>query len=737
MSTTSDVNNHNYLKKLSPERARIISHLENCLGYASQDYPLSNEQGTAWINRLETQISKTRYGCYYVTLLGGFSSGKSTLINAMIGYNLLPVSTAPTTAVQTEIYEGEKLLFFIPMGKVESELLSEIGSDIRKLVSPCSCQIITELKRGNNVYTGIGAEFPDNAVEQLAKVIAEISAQKKRSSGILSTLKDYLSATPDAQILLSLSNWPTWLKDIVLTDVPGTGSVHSYHEKIINQVIPHSQLILYILEANKIGAALDQDFCNRISNIHKRKIFYIVNKADLMKKVLLDEAMEDACVQVPDTAVNGVKPEFLPASSLCAMEALMLDRGERTYSDIVEDEQPNITPAIQDPRWEKASPEERNQMVSRYLLKRSQFSQLQERIEQYLRHENKDLALAETAVKLIQSFATNYQRNSDEMTQILQKHYDVSQLIKEQKDKIALRKKYKNEAEAIIRDFIKNLDFPTSRLYRDFPALFHEMENELISHIDSEADNQSNLSKLVDDEADKLKGIIQSHLSNWITKFGDEKDKKLTEEVKSMNERLMPIIKKIIDNKLSISKYGNINVDNHEIDQTSVSAVELAGIGGVLATGAMSALALAGVGITTTFWTGSVVAIFGMPAMVFPPVAIAIAIIGGIMWWSGRKKKFEGNKSKLLTQVKGEILPKIEEQIRKKVHKQALAQIEKIAETYSNALEQLLSEMEQDETNLINQISAQEEERDLKIAEWKDKTSRLQKVAEQAQKDLQ
>lgn len=735
MNTTSDTYNHNCLKSLSPERARIISYLEDCLGYAAEDFPLSNWK--AWTTHLQTQIDKTKYGCYYVTLLGGFSSGKSTLINAMIGYNLLPVSTAPTTAVETEIYEGEKLLFFIPMGKVESELLGEIENDIRKLVSPYSCQIITELKRGNNVYTGIGAEFPDNAIEEMAKVIAEISTQKKRTTGILSTLKNYLSTTPDAQILLSLNNWPTWLKDIVLTDVPGTGSVHSYHEKIINQVIPHSQLILYILEANKIGAALDMEFCNRISNIHKRKIFYIVNKADTMKKAQLDEALEDACVQVPDTAENGVKPEFHPTSSLCAIEALLLEQGKRSYHDIIEEEQLNISSVFLDSQWNKSTDEEQNLMVCRYLHKRSKFSQLQDRIEQYLRYENKDLALAETAVKLIQLFASNYQRNCDEMTQILQERYDVSQLIKEQEDKIALRNKYKGEAEAIIGDFKKNLNFPTSRLYRDFPDIFEKMGKEIIAHINSEANNKSNLSKLLDDDAAKLKAHIQSHLTNWLKEFDKEKNEKLTEEVESMDERLKPIINKIIDNKLSILKYRNINSDVTEIKQTSVSGVELTGIGGLLVTGTMSALALAGVGISTAFWTGEIIAIFGMPAMVFPPLAIGVAIIGGIMWWIGRDKKFKDNKSKLLAQVEGEILPKIEEQIRKETHKQALAQIEKIAENYSNALNQLLAEMEQDETNLIKQISAQEEERDRKIAEWKDKTSRLLAVAEQAQKDLQ
>lgn len=742
MNSTSDTNNPDYLKKLSPERAKIISYLEDCLGYAAEGYPLSKSESSTWTRRLQTQIDKTKYGCYYVTLLGGFGSGKSTLINAMIGYNLLPVSTAPTTApttaVQTEIYEGEKVLFFIPMGKVESELLSLIESDIRKLVSPCSFQVITELQRGNNVYTGIGAEFPDNDIEEMAKIIAEIFVPKKRSSGILSKLKDYLSATPDAQILLSLNNWPTWLKDIVLTDVPGAGSVHSYYEKIINQVIPHSQLILYILEANKIGAALDMDFSNRISNIHKRKIFYIVNKSDMMNEDQLYEALEDARVQVPDTAVNGVKPEFLPASALCAMEALMMESGKLTYRGITAVKQVNIRAAIQDPKWSAYSEEERNQFVSRYLHKRSLFSQLKGRIEQYLRYENKDLALAETTVNLIQSFASDYQRDCEDMTQILQKHYDVSQLQKEQDDKIALRNKYKGQAETIIDDFKNNLNSRTSPLYRDFPDMFKEMGNEIIKHIDAQANKPSNLSKLLDNNYANLNELIQGHYTNWVTKFDEEKNNKLTEEVKSLDKKLKPIFKDIIDKKLSISKYGNINADGAEIDQTTVSAAEVVGGAAIAAAATSGALAAAGIGVVRQIWFlgRKIKEIFGMKPEVFVVVAVGVAITGISLLLIGRRNKFKKNKSKLLEHVNGEILPKIEEQIRKETHEQALAQIEKTAKTYTDALNQLLTEMEQDETNLIKQISAQEEERDCKIAEWKDKTSRLLAVAEKARKDL-
>lgn len=45
---------------------------------------------------------------FKVTVIGNFKSGKSTLINALLGQEILPANALPTTAVITEIKYGEK-----------------------------------------------------------------------------------------------------------------------------------------------------------------------------------------------------------------------------------------------------------------------------------------------------------------------------------------------------------------------------------------------------------------------------------------------------------------------------------------------------------------------------------------------------------------------------------------------------------------------------------------------------
>jgi len=50
---------------------------------------------------------RARAGRFHVLLLGGFSSGKSTLLNALIGAPVLPVKVNPCTAILTELVHGE------------------------------------------------------------------------------------------------------------------------------------------------------------------------------------------------------------------------------------------------------------------------------------------------------------------------------------------------------------------------------------------------------------------------------------------------------------------------------------------------------------------------------------------------------------------------------------------------------------------------------------------------------
>ena len=51
--------------------------------------------------------ARVRNGRFRVLLLGSFSTGKSTLLNAMLGCRVMPAKVNPCTAVRTEVVWGE------------------------------------------------------------------------------------------------------------------------------------------------------------------------------------------------------------------------------------------------------------------------------------------------------------------------------------------------------------------------------------------------------------------------------------------------------------------------------------------------------------------------------------------------------------------------------------------------------------------------------------------------------
>ncbi len=59
-------------------------------------------------DRLADLAARARSGRFLVLLLGGFSSGKSTLLNALLGQPVLPVKVNPCTAILTELAYGEQ-----------------------------------------------------------------------------------------------------------------------------------------------------------------------------------------------------------------------------------------------------------------------------------------------------------------------------------------------------------------------------------------------------------------------------------------------------------------------------------------------------------------------------------------------------------------------------------------------------------------------------------------------------
>ena len=59
--------------------------------------------------RLGALKSRFDEGRFHLAVLGQFKRGKSTLLNALIGYPLLPTSVVPLTAIPTFVEYGERI----------------------------------------------------------------------------------------------------------------------------------------------------------------------------------------------------------------------------------------------------------------------------------------------------------------------------------------------------------------------------------------------------------------------------------------------------------------------------------------------------------------------------------------------------------------------------------------------------------------------------------------------------
>ncbi|WPX08476.1 dynamin family protein [Anaerocellum danielii] len=73
--------------------------------FTEQVQEISNEINSESIKKLAGSIKeKIEKNAFYLVVLGQFKRGKSTLVNYMLGANLLPTGVLPLTSVITKIY---------------------------------------------------------------------------------------------------------------------------------------------------------------------------------------------------------------------------------------------------------------------------------------------------------------------------------------------------------------------------------------------------------------------------------------------------------------------------------------------------------------------------------------------------------------------------------------------------------------------------------------------------------
>ena len=199
-----------------------------------------------------------------VLVVGEAKRGKSTLVNALLGREILPVGVTPLTAVATTVTHAtaEHAEAAFLDGRTASFPLAELPD------------LVTE--RGN----------PGNR-RQIATVTVGL----------------------DAPILAC---------GVELVDTPGTGSVHEHNTTAADSALPTMDAAVFVLAADPPVSASERDLLARVAGLSVTR-FVVLNKADYLDDAGLAEALDFTVRVVADAASEPAR--IYPLSARAALTA--------------------------------------------------------------------------------------------------------------------------------------------------------------------------------------------------------------------------------------------------------------------------------------------------------------------------------------------------------------------------------------------------------------------------------
>ncbi len=183
-------------------------------------------------------------GRFHLAVLGQFKRGKSTLLNALLGEELLPSGVAPVTAIPAMISAGPGHHVSVRFASGQSEESSP--------------------------------ETAEEACAILRRFISEAENPGNRRG---------------VSVVEATSPSPLLAHGVVLIDTPGIGSTFRHNSLVTFNFLPECDAALFIVSADPPITEAEVGFLSEVLKRVKR-IFFVMNKADYLSPRELDEAVE-------------------------------------------------------------------------------------------------------------------------------------------------------------------------------------------------------------------------------------------------------------------------------------------------------------------------------------------------------------------------------------------------------------------------------------------------------------
>ncbi|MCE5335914.1 MAG: dynamin family protein [Desulfobacteraceae bacterium] len=214
---------------------------------------------------------KIEANIFNLVVVGQFKRGKTCMINALLGADILPVSVVPLTSIVTVLKYGEELAV---------KVFFDNGS-VRDLPP---------------------AELPDYVTE---------SGNPRNVKEVREVVVLYPSP---------------YLKDGVrLVDTPGVGSVYVHNTDVAYRYLPKSDAALFLLSVDQPVSSAEIEFLSDVREYADR-IFFLLNKIDYLSGQEVERALSFSRAALEEVMGPGIK--IFPISARTALKGKLDESSE-------------------------------------------------------------------------------------------------------------------------------------------------------------------------------------------------------------------------------------------------------------------------------------------------------------------------------------------------------------------------------------------------------------------------
>ena len=206
---------------------------------------------------------KIENNVFNLVVLGQFKRGKTSLINALLGAEILPTAIVPLTSIATILKYGETL--------------------------------------------NIKVYFNDGRVAEIEPATLTQYVTEKGNPRNEKDVQEVIITYPSP-----------YLKDGVrLIDTPGVGSVYEHNTDVAYQYLPKSDAALFLLSVDQPVSKAELDFLKDVKQ-YSHRIFFLQNKADYVGSEDLGESISFSKKIIEECMGSEVK--IFPLSAKLALE---------------------------------------------------------------------------------------------------------------------------------------------------------------------------------------------------------------------------------------------------------------------------------------------------------------------------------------------------------------------------------------------------------------------------------